>query len=149
MIYKIFNSKIMWVIYFIMPIILFSAVAKPSPIGALNRILSEKDGWLLILLILFMCGISFMLCKLYIVDMIILKRTNKTKFEKKQKESEIMGKKFMNFMWCTLPGTIMLIILFSGLSYMEFTTGHYFLMLLWVVADLNAISNFIHISAQK
>ena len=149
MIYKIFNSKIMWVIYFIMPIILLSAIAEPSPIGALNRILSEKDGWMVIPMMLVICGVSFAFCKAYVVDMIILKRTNKTKYEKKQNESKIKEEKFWDFMWCTLPGTIILIILFSGISYMEFTEGNYFLMILFVAGDLMAISNFIHISVQK
>lgn len=149
MIYKIFNSKIMCVIYFIIPIILFSAIAEPSPVGALNRMLSEKDGWILIPLMLFICGASFVFCKCYIVDVIILRRTNKADFDKKQNENKIKEEKFWDFMWCTLPGTIILIILFSWLVYMEFTEGNYFLMIPFVIGDLIAISNFIHISAQK
>lgn len=153
-----FNSKIMWFIYFTMPIILFAVVAEPSPIGALNRTLSEQDGYMFIPFMLFFCGLSFAVGKFFIADRIMLQISNKELYYNKQRvaiaNSEKRREALDNFFLNTIPGCIIEIIVFSWMAY-EFLFppdaglisglfGIYFLLCAGM-----AISRFISLSAKN
>jgi hypothetical protein len=158
MLYKIFNSRIMLVIYFAMPILLLAAIAEPSPIGALNRMLSEKDGYLLIPIMLFLCGGSLAVGKFYITDKIMLRISNKALYyehERKSKNSARVRREALdNFFLNTIPGCIIAIMGYSWMTYVFLLNpdsvfisrlvGIYFLF-----CDIMAISRFIKLSTKN
>lgn len=158
MLYKIFNSRIMWVIYFVMPILLFAAIAEPSPIGALNRILSEKDGYLMIPIILLLCGGSLAIGKFYIADKIMLQISNKALYyereQKSQNTARVRREALDNFFLNTIPGCIIAVMGYSWMTYVFLLhpdtgiisrlVGIYFLF-----CDIMAISRFIKLSTKN
>lgn len=58
-----------------------------------------------------------------------------------------LNDKFVNFLWLTIPGTIILIIIFS-LNIYQFWEKSGFMVIVWSIGDLLAISNFIHLSSK-
>lgn len=140
MLYKIFNSKIMWIVYFILPIVLFAVIANPNPIEAISR-----DPPLVIALIIFGI-ISFCIGKFFITDRLILQISNKELYRHKVQETKRKNAAFYDFLWNSILGNIILIIGFSWLVYDNW--GNVF-CIIFGFADLCAISSFISLSANK
>ena len=136
----------MWIVYFIFPIVLFAITANPNPIDALNRVLSEKDGWAFIPLLIIICSGSFCLGKFFIADILILQISNKELYRHKVQETERKNTAFYDFLWNSILGNIILIIGFSWSVYINW--GNIF-CIIFGFADLCAISSFISLSANK
>jgi hypothetical protein len=148
-IYKILNSKLAWAIYFLLLPTVFFLLGQPTPVDNMKRILSEPDGWYFIPCMLLLGFGFWAFCKFAIVDGILLKRVNPSLFLKKKMRWKEIENMIWDFLWLTIPGLIVSIIFDIAMIYMFIKDENFFPVVIFGISLLLAISNFIHISAQK
>jgi len=144
--YKILNSKIAWLIYFMLPTIIFYVISLYGS-GFMEAL--KREGLPMIIALLLFNTVSWIYCKFLILDRFILKRINLGLANEKREFWKDVKHGINNFLWDTIPGLSLIIIGAGYMLYVGITEGSVLKILVFGFHFLFAISGFISISVKN